>query len=428
MATVTIDNTPPKITEISLSNSNFTNQNIYINIKCSDSESGICKYKIKRENGGEQNVTLDEPLQKYEGSSPKPITRNGTYHITVWDNVGNETTQDIIISNIDKTKPVIASVNLSNITSNSLGLNIKGKDEESGISKIRVYINDKLENEFTYSSNYNEIKNETFTKSELLANTKYTYYIEVIDQVGNVSVTEKAEVITSELPELDVKFTETPSEWTNSDVKLKVDLLSSLPSNTAKLQYRIETLDGKVKLDYKEYTKEITLDSNCIVKVRYIEDNNTSNEKVFEVKNIDKDLPIIESLSEVEVTGNSFKINVKFKDELSGFSKIKVYVDDKLISEYAEVTEGVSFNEITEEVTGLESGKKYKYYIEVEDKAGNILSTKDDNREITTLTTNQDNNAVNTSDKIIYYVIIVVGLVILVNVVIILIVKSKIKK
>lgn len=341
---------------------------------------------------------------------------------------------------IDDISPKLALVSLNSITRNSFKLDIKGRDDESGISKIKVYVNDKLEKEYNYTSDFNKEKTEVFSIENLLSSTKYTYYIEVIDQVGNTTTTEKNEVITSELPVLDIKFTETPSNWTNSDVKLKVDLLSSLPSITAKLQYKIETLDGKVKSDYKEYTEDLTLDNNCIVKVRYVEGNNTSNEKIYEVKNIDKELPIIESVDEIEITDSSFKLNIKASDEISRLSKVRLYVDDKLVAEYNATD--VNTTELTGKVTGLVADTKYTYYIEVEDIAGNITSTKSNAKDITTLTTNKDNNGevniynnnnndnntVNTSDKIIYYVIIAVVLVVLVNIVIILIVKSKSKK
>ena len=95
-----------------------------------------------------------------------------------------EVTHDV--NNIDKIKPIITSFETDSITPTTITVNIKGKDNESGLKKYKIYVND--EEVFTsneYMINVNEEKNDTYIISNLEEKTTYNIKLELIDKVGN---------------------------------------------------------------------------------------------------------------------------------------------------------------------------------------------------------------------------------------------------
>ena len=60
------------------------------------------------------------------------------------------------------------------------------QDENSGVSKIRVYLNDKVVKVYEYTENLTKEKQEQLVIDSLEENTTYSYYIEVEDSAGNI--------------------------------------------------------------------------------------------------------------------------------------------------------------------------------------------------------------------------------------------------
>ena len=100
------------------------------------------------------------------------------------------------ITNIDKVLPVIKEITEENITTKSFDIKVKGQDNESGLSEIRIYKNEELMVSYPYTERLNEEKEETYSLTGLEENTTYKIKVELIDKVGNINVSEEKEITT----------------------------------------------------------------------------------------------------------------------------------------------------------------------------------------------------------------------------------------
>ena len=201
--------------------------------------------------------------------------------------------------------------------------------------------------------NANQLKALTSIQREYQSNDKNMddNYDEIINRIGRgVYIS----LITSDGAQYDV------SQWTNKDLILRIYYPDDV-ADDEKYYYK----DGeKIK-----YTENEIIDSNCTIKVEY-------GGQVEEVKitKMDKSSPIINSLTVLDTTISSLKINVEASDNLSGIKTYKYYLDNTLV-ETSELD--------TYTYTGLTSGTKYTLRVEVIDNLGN---TSSDSTDTTTLT------------------------------------------
>ncbi len=325
-------------------------------------------------------VDFDENIvqeyKKYE--MPFEVDRNSKVKVRLTDGkkTGGEVEHDI--TNIDKVLPVVANVEASNVTTNSITLNIKGKDEESGISKIRLYVNDELKKTYEYTGNSTEEKHEEYKLTALPQNTEYRVYIEVEDAALNVKSTKADEKIvkTDILDNVDLSIQHTPLNWTKDNVLVTINTNNSMEEGYV-TQYRVLNSKGNIVKNWTNYIDPFEVEQNGQVVAMITDSITCSNQVSHDISNIDKISPVIASVEASNITSRSFDLNIKGKDEESGISKIRLYVDSKLKHTYEYTGNDTTQKIETYKLDELKPGTKYQVYIEVEDTVGNIKTTSD---------------------------------------------------
>ena len=136
----------------------------------------------------------DGEYQNYNGEFT--VDKNCTVIAkSIKENVESEVTTKEI-TNIDKVLPVIKEITEENITTKSFDIKVKGQDNESGLSEIRIYKNEELMVSYPYTERLNEEKEETYSLTGLEENTTYKIKVELIDKVGNINISEEKEITT----------------------------------------------------------------------------------------------------------------------------------------------------------------------------------------------------------------------------------------
>ena len=102
------------------------------------------------------------------------------------------------ITNIDKIKPIINSLNETNVSGTSFDINVSTIDNESGMKQIHIYKDDLLETTIVYNENYNEEKNSTYTFNDLISGNDYKIKVIAEDVAGNLSEAKEITVKTEE--------------------------------------------------------------------------------------------------------------------------------------------------------------------------------------------------------------------------------------
>ena len=102
------------------------------------------------------------------------------------------------ITNIDKIKPIINSLNEINVSGTSFDINVSTIDNESGMKQIHIYKDDLLETTIVYNENYNEEKNSTYTFNDLTSGNDYKIKVIAEDVAGNLSEAKEITVKTEE--------------------------------------------------------------------------------------------------------------------------------------------------------------------------------------------------------------------------------------
>ena len=406
-----------KYIDIKADKINPTNTSVNISISKVESLASLDNYNIEYcIKDFDQNIISD--YTEYT----KPFTvENNCIVMARLKSQNGKTIGEVLyyVINIDKVPPRTLHTAISSVTQDSFKLDIKGKDNESGISKIRVYVNNELKKTYEYKEDINAEKQEVFIPSEKLTqNTKYTYYVEVEDVAGNITSTkgktddETPFITTSIIQTLDATISYNPTTWTKEKVLVTVSQKNIIEEGL-KLQYMLVKDDGTVIKDYTDYTGPFEVNENVMIKARITDGINVSNEKTENIINIDKVKPSVAVVNATDITSKSFRLNISGKDNESGISKIRVYIDNKLRKTYSYDTDLNSEKQEVLNVNNLNQNTKYSAYVEVEDVAGNISSTNYSELNIlTNSATNSD--IVNTSDEI-HFVIIILGFVVLIN-------------
>ena len=150
----------------------------------------------------------------------------------------------------------------------------------------------------------------------------------------------------------------------------------------------------KASEEYTEYTGAFEVSENTSITARLEKDGVISEEVTKNVENIDKLSPSVEKLIVSSVLQNSFLVNIKSTDTVSGIKSIKIYLNDIeepiKIYTYEENSENktntVSETYKVENLDGhsytIVEGTTYKVKAVVEDFAGNIVNS--DEVEVTT--------------------------------------------
>lgn len=97
--TYKLDKTAPQVSDLTADKTEWTADGVTVSFDASDATAGIDSVTVKKPDGTTETLTGSGGDYSFTADS------NGAYTVTVTDNAGNTTTQEITISNIDKTTP-----------------------------------------------------------------------------------------------------------------------------------------------------------------------------------------------------------------------------------------------------------------------------------------------------------------------------------
>lgn len=284
-----IDNTAPELT-VTGNTDNWTENNITLKIKASDTGIGLGNVKVN-----------DEIIALQNGEATYTVKTNGTYTVTAFDKLQNKIQKTIVVNKIDKTNPKLEVEGLTNNwTNKNITLTIKASDSESGLDKVKV--ND---NEVT-------ITNGTGTYT-ISANG--TYNVIATDKSGKESKKElKVSVIDKEKPTLDVSGYQTKN-ITKDDMKITIKT--------------VDTGSGldKVKVNNEEIkitngTGTYTIKQNGTYKINSKDKAGNYIEKEIVIDNIYKGKPTLEVTKAKK--GREVILNIKVTENKVGIKALKV--------------------------------------------------------------------------------------------------------
>lgn len=213
-----------------------------IQFKLNDNNSGIRKYQISRDD--KIITTVIEPFNTKKINSynfSKTISKNGKVKLTVWDNEGNKSEEEITINNIDKMAPKIKDITYST-------------PSENGDLFVTITADEKV-NIDGWVNISNNVKQKKYKESDLTG-TGIKDTIEVIDDAGNKSIVNLIDKIPPRIVG-DIEKTANGNEMTNIRVTFNEEIELS----------EDQLLSGwKISKDNKTITKDIKEDENLIVK------------------------------------------------------------------------------------------------------------------------------------------------------------------
>ena len=160
----------------------WTKENVKVTITTNHNDYS---YMYKIDDGEYQNYNGEFTVDKNCAVIAKSIKENVESEVTTKE-----------ITNIDKVLPEIKEITEENITTKSFDIKVKGQDNESGLSEIKIYKNEELMVSYPYTERLNEEKEETYSITGLEENTTYKIKVELIDKVGNINVSEEKEITT----------------------------------------------------------------------------------------------------------------------------------------------------------------------------------------------------------------------------------------
>lgn len=197
-----LDNNPPQIT-LSSNPTAWTNGNVTLTINAVDYETGM------------KRVQLPNGTWVNGATATYPVSQNGIYTFGAEDNLNNQITKSITITNIDKTPPNKATIRLSedNWTTGDVVATVNhNNDVGSGVKSMEYQLSGATTKSWTPYVNPVVVS----------ANGVTTISVRVTDNVGNTSDT--ATTVTKDI-KIDktsptVTLTNNPSTWTNTDVRI----------------------------------------------------------------------------------------------------------------------------------------------------------------------------------------------------------------
>jgi GBS Bsp-like repeat. len=195
-----LDVTPPTV-NISVSTGGWTNQGVTLTVNASDSESGV------------KRVQLPDGNWVNSGTVSFTTNTNGTYTFVVEDNLGNQTTKTVTVSNVDTTNPTLNVVaDKTTWTNQNINLTANSSDGQSGMANITLP-NGQVVNGSTAS--YSVGTNGTYqfiAKDNVGNSTTVPYTVSNIDTIApNVSLSLDTNLITNKTVTINVSSTDTQS-------------------------------------------------------------------------------------------------------------------------------------------------------------------------------------------------------------------------
>ena len=165
---------PEGIVEINAEPKEWTKDNVTVTISYNPN-STVLKKKYKIGTGSWQYTD--------EYSVTLTIDKNTTIYAAL-ENAAGESSEAVVynVENIDKDDPVISNFSATNVTEDSITVQVEATDEGSGLADIGTY-KYYLDGALKATTEAN-----TYTFEGLEASTSYTLRVEVFDKVGNMEV------------------------------------------------------------------------------------------------------------------------------------------------------------------------------------------------------------------------------------------------
>lgn len=291
-----VDTIKPEITEVSGNPESWVKENALITFKATDNR-GIEKVTLSKD--GEEEVVLESETSEYSFTAEE----NGTYLVTVTDVKGNVGTKEILVTKIDKTKPVIESItrNPSSWTNGTVVVKVFAEDGESGLSPLAY--------SFDGGKTYQAESSKTLNLNEALE-------IRVKDAAGNESSARSIHV-------------------TNIDKKAPVilDVTGNLTDWTKEVMIEVSAEDKESGLPEEAYsfdggktwknTNVITVTKNGKVEILVVDTaGNRSFLTSVDINNIDDQAPEISNITKTADlwTKDSIIVGFTAEDKESGLA------------------------------------------------------------------------------------------------------------
>ena len=297
------------------------------------------------------------------------------------------------ITNIDKIKPIINSLNETDVTGTSFDINVSTIDNESGMKQIHIYKDDLLETTIVYTENYNEEKNSTYTFNDLISGNDYKIKVIAEDVAGNLSEAKEI-TVTTELKIVariigrENKLFEDENLYENFSSLERA--IKACPSNQCTIQMVTDTKESVEVLEGQDITLDINGKTITGIKDTYTI-NNGGN------------LIIKDNAEEAGSIVNS--TGVALKNETTGVLTLGELEDELVVSTTKPYINGGTFGVVNEYIDTNTKGR-FNFYDgmiagniaiegEVNDKPYlyNASVVTSDNRQVATLKILEDAEA-----------------------------------
>ena len=387
------------------SNTNWTNQDIVVNIASKDE-----RYTVLSSLDGEN----------WTSALAYTIPENMVVYAKLYDGINSGETVGYTVDHIDKEKAK-AQMKLQEVTSKSFIVEMDIQDNSSGLAKIKWYY--KNQNETTYQEE-EEIfmqvggaqagENHTHKefKKDNLEKGIYEVYAIITDVAGNRTVVgkesvegeenippeEKLEIELIEIVDGKSTITLTPStnNWTNQPITVTA-------TNTDK-RYQVQMSLNETQWETEE---TIEVQQNGTVFVRLTDGINYGKSTKLAIQNIDISSAIV-NITNGNVTSKTFTVQANIEDNSSGLGKIDWYMRKRGETQYQKTTKeyqvigGKEAGELEtiKEITyqDLTSGT-YEVYAVITDVAGNVTTTTKIEVTLTTITSGANGIQITSSNE-----------------------------
>jgi hypothetical protein len=319
------DPTPPSI-DLTYAPTDWTNQDVEVTVAVDDAESGLAevKYAFGRYDAIDFSYNIiGTALDVSSLPAQITVTDNGWLTVYAKDRAGNETIEQIEITNIDKVKPVIELIAPTAPTNGDVEVTVKVNDAHSGVLEVKYAFG---QQDLDYFADGGTILDTSNLPAQITVTDNDWLTVYAKDQVGNEAI-EQIEItnIDRVKPVIELKA---PTAQTNRDVEVTVEVADA-ESGLAAVKYAFGqqdldyfTDDGTL-LDISTLPAQITVTDNGWLTV-YAKDQ-AGNEAIeqIEITNIDKVKPVIGLKAPTAPTNGDVEVTVEVADAESGLAEVK---------------------------------------------------------------------------------------------------------
>ena len=402
---VYIDKTLPAMNSLTATTTSWTNNNVTLTGKATDTQSGIVAYQFSQVNnlaansGGWTNLTTATKTQITQNYT---ATKTGTWYFYVKDAAGNINKNSVTV-NIDKAPPTITvnptstvsstSDNYVKSTSVTITVADTGGSGLSSSNSLQYYLS--TSSTALSGGAWTTYRSGTpFTIGTNLTGTYYLFVKRVVDNAGNTSTANGTATTISNTTyqrfgtyKFDntqpVMNSLTPSQttWTNGNVTLTgkaTDEQSGIVAYQFSQTSNLTAASGgwtTITRTTSQTTQTFSATANGTWYF-YVKDALGYINKSSVTVKIDKLAPTVNSVTTSEVTKNSVKITVTASDAVatttSGMSGVKSYY----YSKDGGKTWTEAQNSSIYTFTGLSAGTQYTFAVKVVDNAGKESAVK----------------------------------------------------